>query len=82
MDYINNVPQVLYTFDNVPYGTDLLDPATRLSLPNGAQVEPWPIIRDQLRPNNRVNDVFTESWEYKGAYIRFTAPTRTTRLRM
>lgn len=66
MDYINNVPQVLYTFDNVPYGTDLLDPATRLSLPNGAQVEPWPIIRDQLRPNNRVNYVFTESWEYKG----------------
>jgi len=63
-DYINNVSQELYRLNDVPYGTNLLDPATVLTNAQDAQIHTLADI-GALSPNNKDHYVFTNAWDYK-----------------
>lgn len=64
-DTINGATQVLYTINEVPYGTDLLDADTLLSTELGAQIHTLAEIQS-LSPSNKINYLFSNAWDYKG----------------
>lgn len=63
-DYINNAPQELYRINDVPYGTNLLDPDTVLTGAQSVAIHTLADIR-ALSPNNKEHYLFTGEWEYK-----------------
>jgi uncharacterized repeat protein (TIGR02543 family) len=71
-DFINNVSQELYRINDVPYGTNLLDPATVLT---GTQSSVHTLADiAALSPNNKEHYVFTGEWEYKNNVYSVSNP--------
>ncbi|MDD3946261.1 MAG: leucine-rich repeat protein [Clostridia bacterium] len=79
-DKINDADQLLYILEDVPYGTDLLDPSTVLTTQHGAQISPLQEI-GLLSPSNRENHVFANAWDYKGLTYHIANPQTNNPLR-